>query len=41
MEKIGAVDRGPPGGIVTPFPVQLHNILSIADAEGYSHIISW
>lgn len=33
--------RGPRGGVVTPFPEKLHQLLENVDKEGYADIISW
>ena len=33
--------RGPRGGVVTPFPEKLHQMLENVDKEGYADIISW
>jgi len=29
------------GGVVTPFPWKLHDMLENVDEEGYAHIVSW
>jgi len=29
------------GGVTTPFPLKLHEMLDSVDADGYSHIVSW
>lgn len=29
------------GGVITPFPLVLHNMLDSVEGEGFSHIVSW
>jgi hypothetical protein len=29
------------GGVVTPFPWKLHDMLESVEEEGYAHIVSW
>eukprot|EP01083_Nonionella_stella_P303091 1047777_1 len=29
------------GGVITPFPVNLHDMLDIIEAEGLGHVVSW
>lgn len=35
-----ALQRGPRGGVVEPFPQRLYKMLSEAD-QGFAHIVSW
>lgn len=29
------------GGVITPFPVKLHSMLDMIEADGYGHVVSW
>lgn len=33
--------KGPRGGVVTPFPERLYNMLSQAEPQGFEDIVSW
>jgi len=37
----GSKEPQPRGGVVTPFPWKLHDMLESVEEDGYAHIVSW
>ena len=41
VDMVAEPRTGRRGGVITPFPLKLHQVLEQVETDGYAHVISW